>query len=647
MDESLVLIDDDEPNAISQEEELEEVQNKLASVCKKIRNLESEKRKLEQRAAYLKEQKERKKCEKLQNQNWDKQKFEWSERLDIARNEIFHLENYRPDQLAVINASMAGHDCILIMPTGGGKSLTYQLPAVVSDGITLVVSPLLSLMEDQLMALKRLGINAEMLSGTSDVDTKKRILKEMLDASSDLKLLYVTPEKCSKSKQFMAKLQKMHQAGRFTRLAIDEVHCCSQWGHDFRPDYKFLGAMRAMFPDVPILGLTATSTAAVTKDIKDILRVPSALVFMSGFNRPNLHYSVRIKPENSTDVYEYLVHLVNGEFKRSSGIIYTTTVKEVETLYQELKSRGVKCGPYHAQMEASGRSRVHKMWTSGDIQVVIATIAFGMGIDKPDVRFVIHNTISRSMENFYQESGRAGRDGISAKCIMLFRLADVFKQSTMVFQEQTGLEKLYNMLSYCLNTDKCRRSIIAEHFLERWENVSCNKMCDHCDSDDGLCSSSLEDVTDYANAAVSILKAASPKEIRVTAIKLVEALQGRGANNMKLAGWKGRHLSKDKVEQIVGWLLVEGYLQEDMHYTPYSVISYIIPGRRPVKSVQIKFVINPVSARPISKPKVIPSKQKSKKRKIVDSDDSDSCSDTGKTEADFDLYVINSDEEFN
>jgi len=647
MDESLVLIDDDEPNAISQEEELEEVQNKLASVCKKIRNLESEKRKLEQRAAYLKEQKERKKCEKLQNQNWDKQKFEWSERLDIARNEIFHLENYRPDQLAVINASMAGHDCILIMPTGGGKSLTYQLPAVVSDGITLVVSPLLSLMEDQLMALKRLGINAEMLSGTSDVDTKKRILKEMLDASSDLKLLYVTPEKCSKSKQFMAKLQKMHQAGRFTRLAIDEVHCCSQWGHDFRPDYKFLGAMRAMFPDVPILGLTATSTAAVTKDIKDILRVPSALVFMSGFNRPNLHYSVRIKPENSTDVYEYLVHLVNGEFKRSSGIIYTTTVKEVETLYQELKSRGVKCGPYHAQMEASGRSRVHKMWTSGDIQVVIATIAFGMGIDKPDVRFVIHNTISRSMENFYQESGRAGRDGISAKCIMLFRLADVFKQSTMVFQEQTGLEKLYNMLSYCLNTDKCRRSIIAEHFLERWENVSCNKMCDHCDSDDGLCSSSLEDVTDYANAAVSILKAASPKEIRVTAIKLVEALQGRGANNMKLAGWKGRHLSKDKVEQIVGWLLVEGYLQEDMHYTPYSVISYIIPGRRPVKSVQIKFVINPVSARPISKPKVIPSKQKSKKRKIVDSDDSDSCSDTGKTKADFDLYVINSDEEFN
>merc|ERR1719357_1042401 len=231
--------------------------------------------------------------------------------------EVFGLDKFRENQLEVINATLSKHDCLLVMPTGGGKSLTYQLPAVISDGVTLVVSPLLSLMEDQLMGLRKRGVGAEMLTGTTGKETKARVMKEMLDKNSQLRLLYVTPEKCSKSKQFMAKLQKMHQAGRFVRLAIDEVHCCSQWGHDFRPDYKFLGAMRAMFPDVPILGLTATSTAAVTKDVKDILRVPSALVFMSGFNRPNLHYSVRIKPENSTDVYEYLVHLVNAEFKRS------------------------------------------------------------------------------------------------------------------------------------------------------------------------------------------------------------------------------------------------------------------------------------------------------------------------------------------
>jgi len=547
-----------------------------------------------------------------------------------------------------MNASLSGHDCILIMPTGGGKSLTYQLPAVISPGVTLVVSPLLSLMEDQLMALRRLGIQAEMLTGTTDVETKKRVMKDMLDPASNLKLLYVTPEKCSKSKQFMAKLQKMHQSGRFSRLAIDEVHCCSQWGHDFRPDYKFLGAMRAMFPDVPILGLTATSTAAVTKDVKDILRIPQAMVFMAGFNRPNLHYSVRLKPDVASESYDYIASVVNGEFKGCSGIIYTTTVKEVETLYQELKSRGVASGPYHAQMEADSRSKVHMKWSTGQIKVVVATVAFGMGIDKPDVRFVIHNTISRSMENFYQESGRAGRDGKPATCIMLFRLGDIFKQSPMVFSEKTGCEKLYSMVGYCLNRVTCRRNIIAEHFLESWEPVPCNKMCDNCDKVD----INMEDVdvTDYAKAAVGILTAAAPKEIRVTAIKLVEALQGKGANNTKLPGWKGGKLSKDQVEQVVANLLVEGYIVEDMHYTPYSIISYLIPGHRTIKQLSVKFLDSRIEqkiSRPESSKQEKVKKPKPKKRKIESSESSGEESiKSVKPEADFDFGELSSDEDF-
>lgn len=627
MEGDLIEIDDDdlvaEPSkSLSAEDELIGINRELAEVKRKIRQLESKKQGLERRATLLKEKKQREECDKLLGQDWGRKGFEWSERLDLARKEMFGLDSYRPDQLAVMNASMSGHDCILIMPTGGGKSLTYQLPAVVSEGVTLVVSPLLSLMEDQLMSLKRLGIRAEMLTGTTDGETKKRVMKDMLDPGSNMKLLYVTPEKCSKSKQFMAKLQKMHQAGRFSRLAIDEVHCCSQWGHDFRPDYKFLGAMRAMFPDVPILGLTATSTAAVTKDVKDILRVPSAMVFMAGFNRPNLHYSVRIKPDVAVENYDYLANLVNEEFKGCSGIIYTTTVKEVDTLYQELKVRGVRSGPYHAQMEGEARSRVHRMWTAGEVKVVVATVAFGMGIDKPDVRFVIHNTISRSMENFYQESGRAGRDSKPATCIMLWRLSDVFKQSTMVFQEKTGCEKLYSMVAYCLNTDRCRRNLIAEHFLESWEVVPCNKMCDICEKGEGINVPAV-DVTDYAEAAVGILKAAAPKEIRVTALKLVEALQGKGANNTKLAGWKGGKLKKDQVEQLVAWLLVEGYLREDMHYTPYSVISYLVPGYRPAKQVRVKFMnsssgsqSSPVISKDKSK------KPKQKKRKIESSSES-------------------------
>jgi len=645
--DQIEIIDDDD--LIPCEDELKEVNRKLVEVARKIRILETEKKSLERRATLLKEMKQKEECDKLLEQDWESKRFEWSDRLDMARKEVFSLDRYRPDQVSVMNATMSGHDCILIMPTGGGKSLTYQLPAVISDGITLVVSPLLSLMEDQLMSLTRLGIQAEMLTGTTDVETKKRVMKDMLDPQSNLKLLYVTPEKCSKSKQFMAKLQKMYQAGRFSRLAVDEVHCCSQWGHDFRPDYKFLGAMRAMFPDVPILGLTATSTAAVTRDVKDILRIPQAMVFMAGFNRPNLHYSVRLKPEVASDNFDYIANLVNVEFMGRSGIIYTTTVKEVETLHQELEKRGVKSGPYHAQMEAHDRSRVHRRWSSGSVKVVVATVAFGMGIDKPDVRFVIHNTISRSMENFYQESGRAGRDNQPATCIMLFRLGDIFKQSPMVFTEKTGCEKLYSMVGYCLNKETCRRNIIAEHFLESWEPVPCNKMCDFCEKDEDI-SVKAVDVTDYAEAAVGILIAAAPKEIRVTAIKLVEALQGRGANNTKLAGWKGGPLKKDQVEQVVAWLLVEGYLQEDMHYTPYNVISYLVPGHRQVKQLSVRFIESRGGAQSSTgreKEKV--KKSKSKKRRIESSSESsdEEPKRKEKPEADFELGdLLHSDEDF-
>jgi ATP-dependent DNA helicase Q1 len=205
MEGDLIEIKDDDDSEIPSEDELAVVNKKLAEVIRKIRKLEAEKRSLERRASQLKEMKQKEECDKLLGQDWDRKKFDWSERLDLARKEVFSLDRYRPDQLSVMNATMSGHDCILIMPTGGGKSLTYQLPAVISDGVTLVVSPLLSLMEDQLMALKRLGIQAEMLTGTTNGETKKRVMKDMLDPSSSLKLLYVTPEKCSKSKQFMAK----------------------------------------------------------------------------------------------------------------------------------------------------------------------------------------------------------------------------------------------------------------------------------------------------------------------------------------------------------------------------------------------------------------------------------------------------------
>eukprot|EP00088_Acartia_fossae_P000288 TRINITY_DN10103_c0_g1_i9.p1 TRINITY_DN10103_c0_g1~~TRINITY_DN10103_c0_g1_i9.p1 ORF type:complete len:588 (+),score=119.02 TRINITY_DN10103_c0_g1_i9:139-1764(+) len=436
----------------------------------------------------------------------------------------------------------------------------------------------------------------------------------MSQREMNLKLLYVTPEKCSKSKQFMTKLQKLYQAGKLARIAIDEVHCCSQWGHDFRPDYKFLGAMKGMFPEVPILGLTATSTAEVTKDVKSILRIPSGLVFLSGFNRPNLHYSVRLKPEDSKDNYDNLAQLVGVQFRGQSGIIYTTTIKEVETVTDELRKRDIAAGFYHAQMDPKHRRRVHQSWLAGKVQVVVATLAFGMGIDKQDVRFVIHNAVPKSMENFYQESGRAGRDGKNAQCILFFRLGDLFKQSTMVFTEQTGLQKLYSMIGYCLNGSTCRRNLIAEHFLETWEPIPCDGMCDICDTSTSSCP---KDIADYQGAAVRILQSAANKELRVTGLKLVDALLGRGAANLKLADWKAKD-SKDIVEAIVAFLIVEGYIKEDFHFTPYSTISYLVPGsRRPPTDKTIR--INIPKFRTKSKPPASPQVAKVSKPKAATS----------------------------
>lgn len=470
---------------------------------------------------------------------------------------------------------MSNQDVLLVMPTGGGKSLCYQLPALISNGVTIVVSPLVSLMEDQLHGLRKLGVKAMMLNSNAKKEEVKEIMDGMVDSKSSLRLVYITPEYMAKSKRFMAKLQKAYTMKRLDRIAIDEVHCCSQWGHDFRPDYKFLGVLKAMFPEVPILGLTATAPAKIILDVQKMLDIEGCLVLRASFNRPNLYYEVRCKPATKEECCSMLEDLLKHRFNNKTGIIYTTTIKDSEELTTDLRSRGLRVACYHAMLDPAFRSKVHAKWLSGEYQAVIATIAFGLGIDKPDVRFVIHHCISKSMENFYQESGRAGRDGDKAECIVLYRLGDVFKLSGMVFKDRVGLENLYRVISFCLDQSTCRRSLIATHFEEVWTSGDCEKMCDNCRQPRER---KEIDVGNSCRDLYQIMTKAVQSDTRLTAIKLIDSWFGKGAVSLRVPEISSPKYSREMAENIVAHLLVDGYLQEDFHFTAYSTISYLKRG---------------------------------------------------------------------
>ncbi|GMR31496.1 hypothetical protein PMAYCL1PPCAC_01691 [Pristionchus mayeri] len=545
-------------------------------------------------------------------ERWDRAGFEWSGRVEAALQQTFNLQTFRPLQRAAINAVMAGEDVVVIMSTGSGKSLCYQLPAVASGGFALIVSPLLSLVEDQLHQLKKLGVYAAALNQATEKEEAKTIDTAILDAKSPLKLLYVTPEKLAKSKRLMNKLEKAADTGRLKLMAVDEVHCCSQWGHDFRPDYKFLNVLKRQFKGVPLMGLTATATGNVLDDVKKMLGIEASIVFRAGFNRPNLHYAVEEKPKG--DMGERIAEIIKERYPTQSGIVYCLSRKDCEVVAQNLRKLGIRASFYHAYLEPADKTSVHEKWLGGKIQVIVATVAFGMGIDKPDVRFVIHHSIPKSVENYYQESGRAGRDGKPAACILMYRLADVFRQSTIVCTEQTGKEKLYEMVAFAANDSTCRRETLAGLFAEDWEQGWCQNACDVCARSSSSSSTAEEiDLTEEAKLAAKIIEEArsgsgsSGSEAaagRLTGLKLVETM---GKKNKR---------SRDFLEAVVTQMLLAEMLMEDFHFTPYSIVSYVVKGpaydRWAKGGSAFKRRIR-VSA-PVSK-------TTSRKRKTVDSDE--------------------------
>ncbi|NEQ42376.1 MAG: DNA helicase RecQ [Leptolyngbya sp. SIOISBB] len=394
--------------------------------------------------------------------------------LESALKHFFGYDEFRLDQRAVIETLLRHQDCLVVMPTGGGKSLCYQLPSLLRLGVMVVVSPLIALMQDQVDALRNNGVAATFLNSSLSLTEVREREKQLLDGT--IKLLYVAPERLL-SESFWPFLSRLQQQVGLSGFAIDEAHCVSEWGHDFRPEYRQLHRLRASFTDVPMMALTATATARVREDICNQLALQKPTVFVASFNRPNLYYEVLPKDRHA---YAHLL----GQLKAATGagIVYCISRKRVEELAGRLQQDGIAALPYHAGLSDDTRRENQHRFIRDDVQVIVATIAFGMGINKPDVRLVAHYDLPRTLESYYQESGRAGRDGEPAHCTVYFSYGDVslinyiIEQKADEQEQNIARQQLRQVLDYAEST-VCRRQIQLSYFGEAFPG-----QCDRCDN---------------------------------------------------------------------------------------------------------------------------------------------------------------------
>lgn len=481
---------------------------------------------------------------------------------------VFGYGAFRPYQEEIVAGLIRGEDAFVLMPTGGGKSLCYQVPALHREGTALVVSPLISLMKDQVDALTANGVAAAFYNSTLGERESRRVLAEL--HSGRLKLLYVAPERLM-TDSFIERLSGL----KVSLFAIDEAHCVSQWGHDFRPEYVQLGRLRTLFPDVPMIALTATADAQTRTDILRQLGLGRAACYTAGFDRPNIRYTVAEKVKPMAQLRAFLRDRVQGE----AGIVYALSRKRVESVSERLVEAGFRAAAYHAGLSDRERQRVQEAFQRDDLQIVVATVAFGMGIDKPNVRFVVHYDLPRNVESYYQETGRAGRDGLPSEALLLFGYGDVAVARALIEggenreQNRIELHKLNAMIGFA-EAQSCRRRVLLGYFGERRDDD-----CGNCD----VCLSPPErfDATVEAQKALSCVFRVGQ---RFGAGHVIDVLRGSQNERVRQLGHDrlstygiGREISQDAWGSLLRQLVHLGYLEQDL--ANYSVLKLTAAAR--------------------------------------------------------------------
>ncbi len=486
--------------------------------------------------------------------------------------ETFGYETFRPLQREVIENVLARRDTLAVMPTGGGKSLCYQIPSLLFEGLTVVVSPLISLMKDQVEQLRAFGVPSLFLNSS----LAPQEYQENMDyvRRGEVKLLYVAPETL-----LTPRILSLLDSVRVDCLTIDEAHCISEWGHDFRPEYRQLVEVRKRYPKAVCLALTATATERVRQDIRATLKFTTTNEFVASFNRENLYIEVMPK----RDAYQQTLDMLE-RYKDQSGIVYCFSRRQVDELAAYLKMRGYAALPYHAGLEDSERKRNQEAFIRDDAQIIVATIAFGMGINKPNVRFVIHFDLPKSIESYYQEIGRAGRDGLPAHCTLLYSYADVVKINYFIDKKEgdekrVAIQHLGAIVRYAEDERTCRRKSLLNYFGESYEADNCSN-CDNCTS----APTPLTDITIFAQKFLSCVKRADEK---FGAGHIVDILLG--SKNEKVLRWGhdklstygiGTELTKKQWMHLTRQLLSMGYLKQEGEYHTLSLTARALEALR-------------------------------------------------------------------